>query len=363
MERVLRAFAAAGPAWFTSVMGTGILGIGIVASPVSFPGQATLGTLVWGAAAVVFAVIVPLLVLRAILKPAALLATFRDPATAQVWGAPPMAAFTLAVGLMRIVAPHADAAVRPAQALWVLGVVGSLIVVSVVPYLMVTRYELVLERALGTWLLPVVPPIVASVPAALLLPTFPASMRSSILAIAFALLGIGLVLAAAFIVVFFSRLLFHKTPRGALAPSMWLVVGPLGQSIAGFSALGGAAVGVWPAVGHMLSAAALAYGVLVWGFAVYWLGLAVVTTLAAARAGMPFTLGWWSFTFPVGVLLAGTDALWAATGAPLFAVAALVLLGLLVTTWTLVAARTAHAILRTLRAETRPSAPELPHAA
>jgi C4-dicarboxylate transporter/malic acid transport protein len=366
MERAQRALESVGPAWFTSVMGTGILGVGIAASPIPLPGGPALASLVWGLAAVIFTVIVPLLALRAIVAPAGLLASFRDPAGAQLWGAPPMAAFTIAVGLMRIVAPHpgvAAFAVAAAQVLWVLGVLASLIVAFAVPYLMLTRYELLLERALGTWLLPVVPPVVASVPAALLLPTFPPALRSSILALAFALLGLGVILAGAMIVVFFSRLLFHKIPGGTLAPSMWLVVGPLGQSIAGFSALGSAAVTVWPAAGHALAAAALAYGVLVWGFAIYWLVLAVVTSLAAARSGMPFTLGWWSFTFPVGVLLAGTDALFAATDAPLFALAAVALLVLLAATWTLVAIHTARAIVRELRGTPPPAAPVLARAA
>jgi tellurite resistance protein TehA-like permease len=53
-------------------------------------------------------------------------------------------------------------------------------------------------------------------------------------------------------------------------------------------------------------------------FAKLPLVLALVTTLLAARDGMPFTLGWWSLTFPDGVLTAGTGALYEATGAALF---------------------------------------------
>lgn len=352
MQRLPRAIGMAGPAWFTSVMGTGILGIDIVASPLAIPHGEIVGGVVWALAAIELAVILPLLALRATLAPAGLAATFRDPAAAQLWGAPPMAAFTIAVGLMRIAVPHGggDLAIAIAQVLWVAGAIGGLLTAFFVPLWAMTSYELRPERALATWLLPVVPPIVASVPAALLLPTFPVALQSSILALAYAMLGLGLALAALMIVEFFSRLLFAKLPTGAPAPSMWIVLGPLGQSIAGIYALGTAATAVWPAFGRGIESTGVAYGILVWGFGMYWLALAVVATLRAVRAGMPFTLGWWSFTFPVGVLVAGTDALYAATGAALFAVAATLLLALLAVNWVLVATKTMRTAIKDLTA-------------
>jgi tellurite resistance protein TehA-like permease len=96
---------------------------------------------------------------------------------------------------------------------------------------MITEHKLRPEGTLATWVVPVVPPVVAAVPAALLLPTFPTSLRPSILVIAYALLSLGLALTALTIAVYYARLLYHKVPTGGLAPTMWLVVGPLGQSI------------------------------------------------------------------------------------------------------------------------------------
>jgi tellurite resistance protein TehA-like permease len=117
----------------------------------------------------------------------------------------------------------------------------------------------------------------------------------------------------------YARLLFHKVATGGLAPGMWLVVGPLGQSIAGAYALGSAATVIWPQFGRDFVTAAIVYGLFVWGFANYWLALSTIATLRAVRTGMPFTLRWWAFCFATGMLTAGTDALYAATGARLFA--------------------------------------------
>jgi C4-dicarboxylate transporter/malic acid transport protein len=327
-------------------MGTGILAIGVAASPVAIPFGPTIARALWIVDVALFATVLTIWLVKLALRPGDLIGTLGDAGTAQAWGAIPMAAFTVAVGFLRIGPALVDPGVciAVAQTLFLAGVAGSMFTAFAVPYRMFTSHELTLEGAHGAWLLPVVPPIVASVPAALLSPTWPEALRPSMLALAYALLGIGVILAAILIVVFYLRLLLHKVPSEALVPTMWIVVGPLGQSIAGIIALGGAARAVWPDLGEGLATAALAYGVLVWGFAMYWLAMAIATTLRAVRRNLPFTLGWWAFTFPVGVLTAGTDALFGVTHAAIFGAASVALLALLATMWVLVAARSLQAM-------------------
>jgi C4-dicarboxylate transporter/malic acid transport protein len=335
-----------GPAWFTSVMGTGILAIGIAATPLALPGRGAVALALWITAALLFTAYGALTLAKLALRPAALRATFTDAVTMHAWGAPPMAAFTVAVGALTIGAYALPAApcIALAQVLFLAGIAGSVAAAFAVPFRLFTAHTLALENVNGTWLLAVVAPIVASVPAALLSPFWPAGLRGTMLGLAYALLGLGVLLAALMIAAFFLRLIVHKVPAAPLVPAMWIVVGPLGQSIAGFIALGDAARGVWPAYGAGLAFAAVAYGVVMWGFAMYWLAMAIVLTLRAVRVGIPFTLGWWAFTFPVGVLTAGTVGLYHATGAALYAVVAVALLALLATMWALVAARSLHAM-------------------
>jgi C4-dicarboxylate transporter/malic acid transport protein len=340
------ALAGVGPAWFTSIMGTGILAICVTISPVPIPFGHTIGVALWSVATVLFALFATLWVVSSIRSPKALVAILRDPVRAQVLGAPPMACFTIAVGCLKIGQKFLplELCIAGAQVLFCLGVVGSIASAFAVPYLMFTNHELSSDEMYGSWLLPVVPPIVASVPAALLSPTWPRVIRGDMLALAYALLGIGVILAAIIVVIFYSRLTLHKVPEGALVTTMWLVVGPLGQSIAGIIALGTAAGAVWPDLGHGLALAGLAYGVLVWGFAMYWLAMAVAVTVRAARKHLPFNLSWWAFTFPVGVLTAGTDALFLQTHAHIFGFVALLLLTLLAAMWALVALKTLRAL-------------------
>ncbi|GAC1539499.1 MAG: TDT family transporter [Candidatus Velthaea sp.] len=331
-----------GPGWFTSVMGTGILAVCLTISPVPIPFGHHLAIALWSADTILFATLMTLWIVQMLRAPASIAASLNDGAKAQLWGAPPMAAFTISVGFLKIGTAFIDPAVciLAAQILWIAGVAGSIFSAFLVPYLMFTAHEHSTDRTFGSWLLPIVPPIVASVPAAILSPTWPAALRGDMLGIAYGLLGIGVILAAIIIVLFYGRLVYHKVPAAPLVPTMWIVVGPLGQSVAGINALGAASHNVWPQFGNGLALAGVIYGVLVWGFAMYWLALAIAVTLRAVRTHLPFSLGWWAFTFPVGVLTAGTDALYTATHATLFAGSSLLLLALLAGMWSLVAVRT-----------------------
>ncbi len=41
------------------------------------------------------------------------------------------------------------------------------------------------------------------------------------------------------------------------------------------------------------------------GFGLWWLGIAVMTTLHHAKQELPFNLGWWGLTFPIGRICTG----------------------------------------------------------
>jgi tellurite resistance protein TehA-like permease len=356
MMTVIRlARANVAPIWFTSVMGTGILAVTIAGSPVALPEQAALATTLWLLASSALAVLIALVVASLVDDPSRLLRAHSDPSAMQAWGAPPMAFFTVAVGALTIgrhvIAPAL--AVHVAQTLFVLAVAGAAGLAFLIPFLMFTRHELAAEATSATWLLPIVPLIVASVPSALLIPSWPEALRSSMLALGYAMWGCGILLAAIVIVLHYARLVQHRVPDGALVTSVWLVVGPLGQSIAGFNALDGVASSVWPVPASIFQGIGLAYGIVVWGFAAYWLVMAIALTLRTARTKLPFALGWWAFTFPVGVLTAATYSLSTLTASPFFRIAGLLLLILLASLWTLVAIATTRRVLAALSGAVR----------
>jgi tellurite resistance protein TehA-like permease len=88
------------------------------------------------------------------------------------------------------------------------------------------------------------------------------------------------------------------------------------------------------------------YGIPVLGFALLWAALAGAITVRAVADQLPFSLTWWSFTFPVGTCVTGTTALAAHTGADLLRNLATALYIALVLAWLVVISRTAHDTLR-----------------
>ena len=77
-----------------------------------------------------------------------------------------------------------------------------------------------------------------------------------------------------------------------------------------------------------------------------WAVLASALTLRTMRKKLPFSLAWWSFTFPVGVTVTGTIRLALQTGLPAFRWASAAGYVALLAAWLVVAVRTSHAALR-----------------
>ena len=117
--------------------------------------------------------------------------------------------------------------------------------------------------------------------------------------------------------------------------------------------LAGATGALRPDLATAASAAAVVVAVPVLGFALLWMAIATTLTVRTARAGLPFTLSWWSFTFPVGTCATGFSGLAATLGLPLLDAVAVLLFVMLVAAWLVVATRTAglvRAALPTLAA-------------
>ena len=185
--------------------------------------------------------------------------------------------------------------------------------------------------------------MVSAASGALLIPHLPPGQgRETLLLACYAMFGISLAASVIIITQIWSRLVTHKTLPAVMVPTLWIVLGPLGQSITAAGNLGTQAAHVLPAP-YAAGAAdfALLYGVPAWGFAMLWLALAAAITVRTARQGLPFALTWWSFTFPVGTCVTGTIALATRSGDQALRGASVVLY-LLLAAWLTVAVRTAR---------------------
>jgi C4-dicarboxylate transporter/malic acid transport protein len=340
-----------GPNWFASVMGTGIVAIAGATLPVHVPGLRGFTSGVWVLAAALLAVLIVLIGGHWLRNPTVARTHARNPQMAHFYGAAPMALMTVGAGAVLVGGDLIGrrVAVDLDWVLWTAGTAGGLFTAVSIPFLMFTQLHVEPDAAFGGWLMPVVPPMVSAATGALLLPHMPPGTgRETMLYGCYAMFGLSLIASLNIIAMIWSRLVLYGTSGSARVPTLWIVLGPLGQSITAAGLLATAAA--TGAVDHQLAAAmndfAVIFGVPVWGFAVLWISLATALTVRTLRRGMPFALTWWSLTFPVGTFVTGTSQLAAHTHLPAFKVAAAVAyLGLLLT-WILVTVRTARGSLR-----------------
>ena len=339
-----------GPNWFASVMGTGIVATAGATLPIHLPGLHTFTRVVWVIAALLLIVLLAVVGGHWLRHPTVARSHARNPQMAHFYGAAPMALLTVASGALLVGGDLIGerAAVELAWALWVAGTVGGLFTAVSIPFLMFTQHSVGPDAAFGGWLMPVVPPMVAAATGALLIPHMPAGVgRQTMFYGCYAMFGLTLVTAFIIISMIWSRLSLYGVSGTARVPTLWIVLGPLGQSITAAGLLGlSAALVVDATTAATVKSFVILFGVPVWGFAVLWIALATSLTLRTVLRGMPFALTWWSLTFPVGTFVTGTTQLAVYTGLPAFKVAALIAYLGLLSTWLLVAVRTARGSLR-----------------
>lgn len=170
------------------------------------------------------------------------------------------------------------------------------------------------DRITAAQLLPVAATIVASgtgakVASVLQNPQFAAAT----LITSYVMWGMATPFAMVILVIYYSRLAIHKLPSREVIVSCFLPLGPLGMGGFTIMFLGKVARDVLPQVGilsHISSAGDIIYimGLLVamvmWGFGIVWLVFALATIYSCRP--FPFNMGWWGFTFPLGVFAVST---------------------------------------------------------
>ncbi|WP_298285135.1 TDT family transporter [Acidocella sp.] len=330
---VIRHFA---PNWFTVTMGTGVLAL--LLAPYAPLHDLAKG--IWAVNIGLFAAFTLLYAARWVLFPREAALIFGHPVMPMFLGAIPMGMTTLVNGTVAFTHDYSLA-----ETLWYVNTVLSVVIGLGVPYAMFTQQPHALETMTAVWLLPVVPCEVSAASAGLLAPNLPGADGLSLVVQGYVLWALSVPVALSILAILFMRLALHKLPGPEMGVSSWLAVGPLGTGALALLLLGHAAAGVFPHTGLAAAAtvaqgAGIIGGLIIWAYGAWWLLLALAMTLTHVPRGLPFNMGWWGFTFPLGVFILATHALAAQTGLGVFADAANGLTILFVGLWAMVAVLT-----------------------
>jgi C4-dicarboxylate transporter/malic acid transport protein len=348
LRDVVRQFA---PNWFTVTMGTGILSLALNQAPFAMPELRRLAEALWAINIGFFVTFAALYAARWVLFPHEARRIFGHSVASMFVGAIPMGLATIINGFLAFGFPRwGQNAITTAQVLWWLDTGMAVICGLGVPYLMFTRQEHSMEKMTAVWLLPIVAAEVSAACAGLLVPHLSnAYVALQMLVLGYALWAFSVPLAMGILVILLLRLVLHKLPHKDMAPSSWLALGPVGTGALGLLLLGAAAPKTFtaagiPVVGDVAHGIGVIGGAVLWGYGAWWLVMAAMTTVRYLRDGIPFNLGWWAFTFPLGVYSIATLTLAQQTHLESLTDIGGALVICLALLWVAVAARTLHGV-------------------
>ncbi|TKW55575.1 Sulfite efflux pump SSU1 [Colletotrichum tanaceti] len=319
-RKVVRNFT---PSWFAVNMGTGIISILLHSLPYNT-------TWVSHGVAVAFFILnisffvifTATTILRYALYPEIWRAMITHPAQSMFLGCFPMGFATIINMMVFVCAPiWGQRVVSWAWGLWSLDAALSLATCITVPFVMIHQHRPGLQTVTAASLLPIVPVVVASSTGGIVAEALVNPDHAFITLIAsYILWGIGICLSGMVLALYFHRLTIHGLPSKEAIVSVFLPIGPLGQGGFGIQQLGKVSLKLIPqgtafkmatpgAIhgGEILYFLGIFLALIMWGFALVWLSFALISIGTMQK--FPFNMGWWGFTFPLGVLATCTGML------------------------------------------------------
>ncbi|PAW33639.1 C4-dicarboxylate ABC transporter [Pantoea vagans] len=335
------------PNWFAATMGTGILSLSLAQFPWPVPGLRLVAEGLWMFNILLFSVFAVMYLARWVMYFGEAKRIFGHSTVSMFFGTIPMGMATIINGLLAFGLPRWGADVVPvAHALWWLDVAMSLLCGVCIPYMMFTRQQHSIDQMTAVWLLPVVAAEVAAVSGGLLAPHIADThAQLGIIITSYVLWAYSVPVALSILAILLLRMALHKLPHESMAASSWLALGPIGTGSLGMLVIGGDAPAVFaaagmPEIGHIAQGIGFVAGILFWGCGLWWMLLATLITVRYFREGIPFNLGWWGFTFPLGVYTVATLKLSTLIDLAFFKGFGALLVVMLAAMWLLVAVKT-----------------------
>ncbi|EJN35660.1 TDT family transporter [Pseudomonas sp. GM80] len=349
-REVIRQFT---PNWFAATMGTGVLALALAQLPVAIPGMHVVAEGLWLFNILLFCLFTAAYAARWILFFDEARRIFGHSTVSMFFGTIPMGLATIINGFLLFGLPRwGDGVIHLAEVLWWIDVAMSLACGVLIPYMMFTRQEHSIDQMTAVWLLPVVAAEVAAASGGLLAPHLTdAHSQLVVLTTSYVLWAFSLPVAFSILTILLLRMALHKLPHENMAASSWLALGPIGTGALGMLLLGGDAPAIFaanglPGVGEIAAGLGLVAGITLWGFGLWWMLMALLITVRYLRDGIPFNLGWWGFTFPLGVYSLATLKLANVLNLTFFSVFGTVLVTLLAVMWLIVGKRTVQGAWR-----------------
>jgi C4-dicarboxylate transporter/malic acid transport protein len=319
------------PSWFAATMGTGIASILLHNLPYNGDWLYWLSVIVFCLNIGLFCTFLAISILRYTMFPGLFMFMIRHPVQSLFCGTFPMGLATIVNMVVFVCVAHwGEWATTLAWTLWWIDVVISVATCLWLPFVIMHIHESELSSMTAVWLLPIVATIVAAASGGVVAEVLPNPQHQVwTIVTSYVLWGTGFPLAMVVLTMYFHRLTIYRLPPREVIVSVFLPLGPLGQGSFALMQLGKVARDVFarteslgPDSGKVIYSFSIVIALVIWGYGLIWLFFAIASI---TRSKFPFSksttdrkeskltdladMGWWGFTFPLGVYAASTCTL------------------------------------------------------
>ncbi|KAK5561407.1 Plasma membrane sulfite pump involved in sulfite metabolism [Exophiala xenobiotica] len=349
-RRVVRNFS---PSWFSVTMGTGIVSLLLITIPFKADWLYWLSVAFFVLNTILFTFAFGISVVRYTLYPEIWAVMIADPTNSLFLGTIPMGFATLVESWIFLCCPYWGYwSVTFAWVCWMIDAVVSAAVTVSLPFLLISQsHQHQLDRITAAQLLPIAATIVAAGAGSEVAELLDNPNHAlGTLITSYVMWGMATPFAMTILVIYYHRLALYKLPPREVVVSSFLPLGPLGMGGYTIMYLGRVSREVFPRAqifhdlpptlaGDVLYVFGVFVALIMWGFGLVWLIFALATIYSTRP--FPFNMGWWGFTFPLGVYAISTMTFGVEMPSMFFKVLGTILSVAVMILWCVVAAGTA----------------------
>jgi C4-dicarboxylate transporter/malic acid transport protein len=301
------------PNWFAVNMGVGVTAICINILLAKFAMNNAIAIILWLFNILLFTIFISLFTAKLILFPKSFLNMLKHSAQPMFLGCMPMGLATIINGCI-IFGENifGNYIISIAINLWYLDVVLSLFCIIVIPYFMFMYHDHKLETMTGLWLLPFVACEVAAASGNMLLPhLYDLFLQQIIFISSLCLWTLSVSFAFHILVILLYRLTIHKIPSSDLSATIWLPVGPMATGSFTMFLFANTSK-YFHHFGELEFNQLVSWcniiAIILWVIASWWVIIAtLITVYYLFQRLLKFNLGFWGYTFPLGVYILSTN--------------------------------------------------------
>jgi C4-dicarboxylate transporter/malic acid transport protein len=301
------------PAWFASVMGTGILATTSMFYASVLPFLRHVAFILWLFNIALFLVLLFFWVMRWIKYPQNAAKDLSHPVNSQFYPTMPIGFIVLAGNFLQIGKPYLPASTIFAvvSTFWVIGSVITLVFAFLLPYRTFVGTTTKPEHMNPSWFIPPVALIILPLIGGQVLQGWPSSWQGPILLFNIICWASGFFLYIFLSAIALSRFILHDPLPPQLLPTVWINLGPIGAGVMAFLVMAKSSA---PLIQVPVSGIH-AFSLIFWGFGIWWLVMSIIMTFHyIGRKALPFAMSWWAFVFPLGAYVGSCYMLYTVYG-------------------------------------------------